>query len=139
MLAKVKHLKNFENFENGLSDTLQPYFLYGSTYFIKDSRRSMLRMLRVSSQGIWKILELFGFSQTSMLYDVDFSVDVSRKKFPDEQNESEEVIVKQSLSRIEDSILKIADFDEFLLCFTNKATYQQLYYSSMAGFFLQLQ
>ena len=29
MLAKVKHLKNFENFENGLSGTLQPYFLLG--------------------------------------------------------------------------------------------------------------
>src|SRR5688572_2097922 len=39
--------------------------------FIGDSRRSMLRMLRVQSQGIWKILELLGFPQISMLFDVD--------------------------------------------------------------------
>ena len=54
--------------------------LYGSTYFIKDSRISMLC---VSSQGIWKILELLRFPQIPMIYDVDFPVDFSRKKIPD--------------------------------------------------------
>ena len=32
----------------------------------------------------WKTLELFGFPQISMIYDVDFPVDFLRKKNPDD-------------------------------------------------------
>ncbi|GES95208.1 crinkler (CRN) family protein, putative [Rhizophagus clarus] len=42
------------------------------------------------------------------------------------QNDSEEIIIQKSLSRIKGSILSIANFNELLLCFTNKADYVKI-------------
>jgi hypothetical protein len=43
----------------------------------------MPKILRVLSQGIWKILELFRFPHISTIFNVDFHVDFKQKKFPD--------------------------------------------------------